>query len=210
MSIHEPFVLLIDGRAGSGKTTLAAGLALRHSATVVHMDDLTPGWYGLSAATDQLVRMLETGTAQRYDWVTQAPAEQILVDRSQSLIVEGCGSITERTLALATRSLWIDCDDALRQQRALARDGEMFAEYWNEWAEQEETHMHVNQPEKLASFRYRGDSLESEQDKLAECSKLLFSSQEVEATSEHYSKLNGREHSTPKSSQLGLITKPQV
>lgn len=194
MNARHPFVLLIDGRAGSGKTTLASALALRHSAAVVHMDDLTPGWQGLSAATDQLVRMLETGTAQRYDWVAQAPAEQLVVDLSQPLIVEGCGSITQRTLSLATHSLWIDCDDALRQQRALARDGEMFAEFWNVWAEQEEVHILSNQPDKLANSRFRGDSPESEQDKLAKCSKSLFLSQEVEATSEHYSKPNGREH----------------
>ena len=33
--------------------------------------------------------------------------------------------------------IWLDADPELRQQRALERDGEMFAPHWGSWAEQE-------------------------------------------------------------------------
>ena len=54
-------VVLIDGRSGSGKTTLAMKLANEIFARtqlkpqLVHMDDLYPGWEGLSAGARMLV-----------------------------------------------------------------------------------------------------------------------------------------------------------
>ena len=44
-------LVCVDGPAGSGKTTLAAGIAARTGAPVLHMDDLYPGWSGLRAWT---------------------------------------------------------------------------------------------------------------------------------------------------------------
>ena len=53
-------VVCVDGPAGSGKTTLAAALAAsRPAATVVHMDDLYPGWDGLPHVGAQLTSLLE-------------------------------------------------------------------------------------------------------------------------------------------------------
>ena len=51
-------VILIDGRAGSGKSYLAAELAerlykeLEVAPRLVHMDDLYPGWEGLRAGSN--------------------------------------------------------------------------------------------------------------------------------------------------------------
>lgn len=188
MSTDARFVLLIDGRAGCGKTTLAEGLALTYDADVVHMDDLTPGWFGLREASEELVRMLESGRARRYDWVAKSRTDEIAIDSNRSLIVEGCGSLTPRSVALATHTLWIECDDELRRERAIGRDGEMFAQFWEEWSEQELEHLRVNQPQLLANSRYRSERSESEHDKLLECSKLLSLSQVVAQTSEHCSK----------------------
>jgi len=57
-------IVLIDGRAGSGKSTLAAQLQNvlfrdgESAPRLIHMDDLYPGWDGLSAGSDYLNRMI--------------------------------------------------------------------------------------------------------------------------------------------------------
>jgi hypothetical protein len=48
-------VVLLDGRSGTGKTTLAGVLAGRLGAQLVHLDDLYPGWDGLRAASEAVV-----------------------------------------------------------------------------------------------------------------------------------------------------------
>lgn len=202
-------VLLIDGRAGCGKTTLANALAQQHAAQLVHMDDLTPGWSGLGAASAQLVRLLETGTAQRYNWVTQQHGELLSIDVSQPVIVEGCGSITAESMRFATHALWIECDAELRFERAIARDGSLFAPFWREWAEQEEIHIQQNRPHDLAQVHYRSERAESEQDKLLRCSQLLFSSQVAAATSEQFSKPAREANSTLRSSPSEQTIRPQ-
>ncbi|MFC6235722.1 hypothetical protein ACFPZL_11580, partial [Leucobacter soli] len=44
------------------------------------------------------------------------------------------------------RSLWLECPAPLRRQRALARDGEIFAPHWDSWAAQEETQIAAERP----------------------------------------------------------------
>ena len=52
-------LICVDGPAGSGKTTWAAGIAqLAPEVTVVHMDDLYPGWSGLPEVDAQLGDLL--------------------------------------------------------------------------------------------------------------------------------------------------------
>ncbi len=69
-----PLVLAVDGRSGAGKTDLAAVLAQRTGAAVLHMDDLYPGWDGLAAAVDllrDLLTQLRTGRPVQqpvWDW----------------------------------------------------------------------------------------------------------------------------------------------
>lgn len=171
-------LLLIDGRAGSGKTTLANLLAERTRAQLVHMDDITPGWEGLAQSSVALVELLRTGRTRRYDWNEQRLVGDIALNLADPIIVEGCGSITRDSVSFAQQSVWIECETSVRQQRAIARDGEMFAEFWHVWAAQERLHIETEQPHLLA-----GRVCASEQDKLLGCSELLFSFPEAEATS---------------------------
>ncbi|MGL5912480.1 MAG: hypothetical protein ACRCZP_20905, partial [Phycicoccus sp.] len=48
-------VVSIDGRSGSGKSSLAAAVASRLRARVVRMDGLYPGWDGLAAGVELLL-----------------------------------------------------------------------------------------------------------------------------------------------------------
>jgi len=171
-------LLLIDGRAGSGKTTLAAYLAQLTGAQLVHMDDLTPGWSGLAQSSVALHQLLTTSEAKRYDWHLGELNGTIQVDLGTPLIVEGCGSITRDTIRFAQQSVWMECPIEIRQQRAIDRDGDMFSEFWEHWAAQELDHLNNHQPNLLAAMVCDG-----EQDKLQECSQLLSSFPEAEATS---------------------------
>lgn len=154
-------VLIIDGRSGAGKTSLAAILAPMLGARVLHMDDLYRGWEGLVEAPDHLANALRIHEYRRYDWSTGELEETHTLNPATPLIIEGCGSLTSDTLdaarafteAGAVRSLWIDCPTQERKERALARDGEMFRPHWETWAEQEEQILAEQHSRDLADVR---------------------------------------------------------
>lgn len=144
-------VVLIDGGAGSGKTTLAESLARLWDGPVqvVGMDDFYPGWDGLAAASrmiaEQVLRPSDPGY-RRWDWVRAEPAEWVPIDPSLSLVIEGCGALTPENRALADLGVWCELDEAERRRRAIARDGELFAVHWDQWEAQEAEHWRRHRP----------------------------------------------------------------
>jgi para-aminobenzoate synthetase len=54
------------------------------------------------------------------------------------LIVEGVGAGAVPCPDLVDLSVWLEVDVELRRRRALARDGDLFAPHWDDWAAQEE------------------------------------------------------------------------
>lgn len=151
-----PGVVLIDGGAGSGKTTLARRLAHRLVAEVVHLDALYPGWDGLAAGALAAERdVLGRGGYRRYDWASGALAEWVPVGLSGPLVIEGCGAITAGSLAAAREigpaiAVWVECTEPERRARALERDGELFRPHWDRWATQEAAHLAAHTPIALA------------------------------------------------------------
>jgi uridine kinase len=143
---NKPFIVLIDGRSGAGKTTLANALvASMPTSSVLHLENFYPGWDGLEAASQSVVRdVLEPLRAgrmarlRRWDWVADAPAEWVIVRPTQTLIVEGVGSLSRSAKRLVDFALWIELDATERKRRAVKRDGEMYEPHWNRWAAQEE------------------------------------------------------------------------
>lgn len=159
-------VLLIDGRSGSGKTELARRRAEQHGAQLLSLDDLYPGWNGLSAGSLAVGRALRNGGYRRYDWRAHAFEHSwMTITSSRPLVIEGCGAITRANLEAArtwagqstpndeeaqVESVWLEAPEAVRRARALARDGEIFTPHWQEWAEQEQQHFSVHRPWELA------------------------------------------------------------
>jgi len=165
-------VLAIDGPSGSGKTTLAEQLAVHldpragagieagigagigagprpaSMVTVVHLDDLYPGWDGLEEGVDRaldgVLRPLAGGRPEvverRWDWQAGRDAEPVTVPATEVTMVEGVGSGALRCAPFLSLLIWLDGPAQRRRERALARDGEMFAPHWDRWAAQERAH----------------------------------------------------------------------
>ena len=138
-------VIAVDGPAGSGKTTLAAQLGERlDGALVLNTDQLYPGWDGLAEGAERLVddvlRPLSEGAAaavRPWDWLSDSEGERRSLPACETLIVDGAGCGSRAAAPFLSMIIWLDADPEQRQQRALERDGEMFAPHWESWAEQE-------------------------------------------------------------------------
>lgn len=150
-------VVLIDGRSGTGKTTLGAQIAQLLGAQLVHLDDLYPGWDGLRAAADAVVTdVLGTPSGyRRWDWVADAPTDWASVDPDLPIVVEGCGAVSRASAPLASLRVWLEADDTVRWDRAIGRDGEVFAREWDRWAAQEQEFIAAEDPAALADVVLR-------------------------------------------------------
>jgi uridine kinase len=140
-----PRVVAVDGRSGAGKTVLAAELQAQLRAPVVTLEDLYGGWDGLERGIDLLVsEVLEPVAAgrparvPRYDWAAGRWAEPWLLEAPAVLIVEGVGAGARRAAAYESALIWIESPAPVRKKRALGRDGQTFAPYWDRWAAQED------------------------------------------------------------------------
>nr|WP_246286341.1 hypothetical protein [Microbacterium pseudoresistens] len=160
LSASNP-VVLIDGGAGAGKTTIARLLVqhwpLTTGVQLVALDSIYPGWDGLAEgaqrAHEQILRPHGRGllgTWQRYDWVAGAYAESSAVDPALGLVVEGCGVLTPASARVADVTVWVDAPEKSRRTRALERDGEAFRPHWERWARQERAHWREHRPQEIA------------------------------------------------------------
>ena len=157
-SSAEYAITLVDGRSGAGKSHFAAELARARGAVVVSIDDVYPGWDGLDAGSwlihEYLVRPYLAGLTGRYRpwlWEEQRQGEWVEVSPDVSLIVEGCGAIRRDSITTSSRRVWVETDDAVRRERALERDGQMFEPHWTRWALQEERFLSLHHSRELAT-----------------------------------------------------------
>ena len=145
-------LVCLDGFAGSGKTTAAARLHDAASSrglrsTVVHMDDLYPGWSGLPRLhehTVPLVRALaEGGRAAylRYDWDRGEYAEEHVVDAGDLVVLEGVGSADPAYDDVVSLRVLVTAPREERLRRGLERDGEAMREHWLRWTATEAAHL---------------------------------------------------------------------
>ena len=155
-------VVLIDGRSGAGKTTLARTLVERWPIAgrvqLIALDSLYPGWDGLeegvSRALDGILRPHGRGCLgswQRWDWGTGTEAETHAVDPALGVIVEGSGILTPATAAIADVAIWLESGESGRKTRALRRDGDTYRPHWDRWAAQEQDHIVLDDPRGLAT-----------------------------------------------------------
>ena len=154
-------LVLVDGRAGSGKTTFANRLAVElggapsrgagtfdpaaplladASLQILHADDMYEGWGGLDALDEVLVdQVLEPlaagrdGAFQMWDWGRSERTHRIPVPARDVLIVEGVGVGSPRARTHAVKVVWVEAPAELRLRRGIERDGEDMREEWERW-----------------------------------------------------------------------------
>ncbi|WP_312167464.1 hypothetical protein [Microbacterium sp.] len=155
-------VVLIDGRSGAGKTTLARMLIERWPVVgrvqLVALDSIYPGWDGLEDGVERaLTGILRPhgrgylGEWRRWDWEQGAEAESHAVDPSLGVLIEGSGILTSATAAIADVRVWLESGESGRKARALTRDGDTYRPHWDRWAEQEQAHIARDDPRSLAT-----------------------------------------------------------
>ena len=139
-------LVCVDGPAGSGKTTWAAGLAAAWGpgATVLHMDDLYAGWTPTGAFARLAAGVLRPlaagrpGAYHRYDWAAgRFEVAPTAVPVPDLLVVEGCGSSPRAVDPWAVLRVWVEAPPALRLARGLARDGAEHEAHWRRWQARE-------------------------------------------------------------------------
>ncbi|MCL1872268.1 MAG: AAA family ATPase [Promicromonosporaceae bacterium] len=167
---QRSFLVVIDGPAGSGKTTLADQLAERlgdgagGSAQVVHLDDLYEGWEsGPDGGAERLAAwVLEPlaqnlpGVYRRYDWSSGEYAEQHEVRPAPFVVVEGCGAGAHTIAGHPHLLFWVEAPDAERLRRGLARDGEANRAHWLAWMDDEAKHYARERTRERADVRLDG------------------------------------------------------
>lgn len=157
-------VLAIDGRSGTGKSSLAdAVLRLAPDGTrLVRLEDLYPGWDGLEVAqyllADGVFAPLAAGWSahyHRFDWDAGVFADRVEVGRPRWLIVEGVGALSVATRDCVSVGVWLSASETDRRTRALERDGDLFRPHWHRWAAQEALYLRTQRPDRAADLRLR-------------------------------------------------------
>lgn len=149
-------VVAIDGRSGAGKTSLAEELRAELNAPVVSLEYLYGGWDGLEHGVDLLVSEVlrpiaagRTALVPRYDWVRREWDAPFPLAAPDVLIVEGVGTGARRAARYESVLVWLEAPGPVRKRRALDRDGQTFAPYWDRWAAQEDAMLaRENTPER--------------------------------------------------------------
>lgn len=159
---QRPLLVCIDGPGGSGKSTIARGLAgASDDVQLVQVDDFyrpSSDRYEASVAerpigadfdldrlrTEVLLPLRSRLLANYhvYDWTTDRVSLHTVAVTKPIVVVEGVYSFSMALSELFDFSLWVDCPRDVRLRRGLARDGEAARCRWeDDWMPGEEQYI---------------------------------------------------------------------
>ncbi len=154
----KPLVLALDGRCGSGKTTLAAALARQFPASItLHTDDFylppaqrVPGWeqtpcanMDLARLRDEALRPAHAGQPVPYRAYSCREGAYLPVQQlaAQPLVIlEGSYSHHPLLAPYETVRVFLTCSPAEQERRLRAREGERYANFAARWIPLEEAY----------------------------------------------------------------------
>lgn len=165
-----PVVLALDGRCGSGKTTMAAALAEQFPDSIVlHTDDFylppadrVPGWEHIPCANmdltrlrDEVLRPAKAGKPVPYRAYccregTYRPAQ--LLPAQPLVILEGSYSHHPLLTDCETLRVFVTCSQAEQTRRLRAREGARYANFAARWIPLEEGYFAQYGIEERADF----------------------------------------------------------
>jgi para-aminobenzoate synthetase len=159
-----PVIIAIDGRSGAGKTTLAIELAAQlrnhHKVALFHLEDIYPGWNGLTAGIERYVSTVltplsraEPATWTSWDWDRHYDGDTRVTLPAEIVIIEGVGAAAAEARPLLSAVIWADSPDDIRRKRALDRDGGTYEPFWDQWAEQEDAWLAADDVPRKADIR---------------------------------------------------------
>lgn len=148
-------LIAIDGRCGSGKTTLARDLARTYGGTVVHMDDFyiplnqrksdwmeqVGGNMDFERLRSQVLQPLRNGCQAGYRpflCQTGCYGEEILLQPGGLTILEGTYSHHPALEVKFDWRIFLTCSAEEQKQRLMEREGERFARFREIWIPLEE------------------------------------------------------------------------
>jgi uridine kinase len=163
LGVDQP-IIAIDGPAGAGKTTLASTISLalspHMSATVIHMDELYPGWQ--DALGQELTKTLTWLTSchkakkpllySSFNWVTNEFDPPKSHTSTQLLIIEGVASAQIAIEDSLATTIWLDLDPAVGYQRVIERDGEKISHEMKQWLVAQEQHFAADKTKERCDF----------------------------------------------------------
>ena len=145
-------LIAIDGRAGAGKTTLAARffdeLSVDKRVDVIHMDDLYDGWEnaldeGLTKTLESIVnahQKKEGFEIDIFNWQSMSFDSKRQIDPVDILILEGVGAGQKVVRDAGATLYWLDIDADDGIARVLKRDGNQIASQMKQWQIAQEIH----------------------------------------------------------------------
>ena len=152
----RPLVLALDGRCGSGKTTLANGLSAQFpGCTLLRTDDFylpparrSPDWARTPCANMDLVRLRDEALRPAYEgqpvlyraYSCRAGAYQPVQELAAQplVILEGSYSHHPLLAGYETLRVFVTCSREEQTRRLQAREGERYANFAARWIPLEE------------------------------------------------------------------------
>jgi uridine kinase len=164
---QSPLLVCIDGPGGSGKSTIARGLAAASDdVQIVQVDDFfrpsADRYAGavadrpIAAAFDldrlraEVLQPLQSGLVANYhvyDWTTDRVSSHTVAVTKPLVVVEGVYSFSTALSEFFDFSVWVECPRDVRLRRGLARDGEAARSRWeDDWMRGEDQYIQSESP----------------------------------------------------------------
>lgn len=164
-----PIIIGIDGRCGSGKTSLAGLISQVFSCSVLHMDDYylpldrrPANWRELPGGNIDFLRFREeallpaasgeTVLYRPYHCGTNAFRETEELLPGRLFVVEGSYSHHPLLAAQYSRKIFLTCGRAEQRERLKKREGSHFHAFEEQWIPMEENYFRQYEIEKNSDF----------------------------------------------------------
>lgn len=143
------WVIAVDGRSGSGKSTFATALASELGAALLHTDDFAwwhSAFHWCNLLIDHGLAPLKRGEAVDFRppaWIQRGRSDSITAAPASTVIIEGVGAAQTAMRPALDRVVWVQADFIEAERRGIERDlrerpdPDEAKRFWDEWMAEE-------------------------------------------------------------------------